>query len=92
MEEVEYIKVILGFIFVVTLIVLIAFIINYFGLNEFKFANKSKKERRLEVIETLILDTKRRLLLIKRDNTEHLLLMGKDSEQIIEKDIRNEQK
>jgi len=53
------------------------------------------KQRRLEVIETLTLDHKSRLLLIRRDQTEHLVLQGTTSDLVIERDIvppfKNEQ-
>ena len=37
---------------------------------------KPPAERRLSVIETLMLDPQRRLLLIRCDDEEHLLLLG----------------
>ena len=45
------------------------------------------KSKRLSIIETMSLDPKRRIVLIRRDNCEHLLLIGTSSEQVIERDI-----
>jgi flagellar protein FliO/FliZ len=44
-------------------------------------------ERRLAVVESLILGPKQRLLLIRRDNVEHLVLTGPDGADVIETGI-----
>lgn len=36
----------------------------------------SAGEKRIRILSTLALDTRRRLLLVKHDETEHLLLLG----------------
>ena len=43
--------------------------------------------RRLKIIETLYLDPKRRVLIIRRDDREHVVLLGPQTEAIIETDI-----
>lgn len=40
--------------------------------------------RRLQLVETLPLDTKRRLVLVRRDDREHMLLIGGATDVIIE--------
>ena len=40
--------------------------------------------RRLKIIESLPIDHKSRLVLIQRDNKEHLLILGQTSETVIE--------
>jgi len=47
----------------------------------------SRSKRRLAVVETVVIDAKRRLVLIRRDDTEHLLLLGPGSETVIETGI-----
>jgi flagellar protein FliO/FliZ len=44
-------------------------------------------QRRLELLEILPIDTKRRLLLIRRDDREHLLLIGGEQDLVVERDI-----
>jgi flagellar protein FliO/FliZ len=44
-------------------------------------------KRRLSLIEVLPLDAKRRLVLIRRDGTEHLVLLGHVSDLVIERGI-----
>lgn len=43
--------------------------------------------RRLALIEVLPLDTKHRLVLIRRDGTEHLLLLGGSPDVVVESGI-----
>jgi hypothetical protein len=40
--------------------------------------------RRLTVVESLMLDPRRRLVLIRADGREHLLLLGATSETVVE--------
>lgn len=42
-------------------------------------------KRRLAVIESLIVDNRRRLVLVRKDGTEHLLLIGGTSDVLIER-------
>ncbi len=43
--------------------------------------------RRLAIIEVAPLDAKRRLVLVRRDNVEHLVLLGTDSALVVEQGI-----
>ena len=43
--------------------------------------------RRLKVCESLALDGRRRLVLIRRDGVEHLLLIGATGETVVERHI-----
>ncbi len=43
--------------------------------------------RRLSVTEVVMLDTRRRLVLVRRDEVEHLILLGQSSETVIERGI-----
>lgn len=45
-------------------------------------------QRRLAVIEAVAVDGKRRLVLVRRDDTEHLLLLGAAGEVVVERGIR----
>ena len=47
-----------------------------------------KANKRLELMEICPLDHKSRLLLIRRDNVEHLILQGPTSETLIESNIK----
>ncbi len=44
-------------------------------------------KRRLSLVEVLPLDTKRRLVLVRRDDREHLVIIGGEHDLIVERDI-----
>ena len=46
--------------------------------------------RRLEILDSLPLDPKRRLLLIRRDDVEHLVLLGGSGETVVETGIHHD--
>jgi flagellar protein FliO/FliZ len=46
------------------------------------------KRNRLQVLEVRTLDSRRRLVLIRRDKTEHLLLLGTQGDLVIEREIK----
>lgn len=48
----------------------------------------TKEHKRLAVAELITLDTKRRLVLVKRDDVEHLLLLGPHSDLVVEPHIK----
>ncbi len=43
--------------------------------------------RRLKIIETLPIDARRRLMIIQRDEKQHLVILGTNSETVVEADI-----
>ena len=43
-----------------------------------------KAGRRLALVESLQLDPKRRLVLVRRDDCEHLLLLGSEGDTVVE--------
>ncbi len=50
---------------------------------------RPKGERRLEVIDHTSIDGKRKLVLIRRDDVEHLLLTGGPVDVVVETGIKN---
>lgn len=77
-----YLQFVLALAFVVALIVACAFIARRFGLAGRLAARGGT--RRLAILEVLPLDAKRRLVLLKRDGVEHLVLLGLQSDLVIE--------
>ena len=45
------------------------------------------RHRRLSVVDSLALDPKRQLLIVRRDNVEHLILVGGANDLLVEADI-----
>ena len=74
MEYSDYLRFVAAFGFIIGLILVCAWGARRMGLTPKIGATEDNK--RLAVIETLNLDTKRKLILIRRDGKEHLLLLG----------------
>ena len=79
----DYLKYALALVFVLSLIGIVAVIARRagFGLST---SIHGKRQRRLGIVESLNIDGKRKLVLVSRDNTEHLILLGADSDLLIE--------
>ena len=45
------------------------------------------RNRRLSVVDTLVIDQKRQLLIVRRDNVEHLILTGGNQDLVVESGI-----
>lgn len=86
MEFSGYLKFIFALAFVMGLIGLLAFLVRRFGMGAVAPYRKGA-ERRLAVVEVAAVDTKRRLVLLRRDDREHLVLLGPNSELLIESGI-----
>ena len=87
MDSVDPLRFVLAFAFVLGLIGLLAL-----GLKRYARAQKifgvQGSSGRVAVVETRYLDPKRRLVLVRRDETEHLLLLSDKGDQVIESSIK----
>jgi flagellar protein FliO/FliZ len=80
-----YWRFLLALAFVVALIGLLAWLARRFGLAG--RVGAAKAGRRLAVVESAALDGKRRLVLVRRDDTEHLILIGAETALVVESGI-----
>lgn len=86
METTSLIQATIALLFVLGLIGIINLALKRFGPEKLLYALQKKGDgKRLSVEETLVLDARRRLVLVKCDKTEHLILLGATTEQVIEK-------
>ena len=73
----EWIRYISALLFVLGLIGGCAFLLRRYGIGGgFSRQRKGRPFRRLRIIENLSLDPRRRVVLIEKDSTEYLLLLG----------------
>jgi len=86
MEFLPYLKYILGLLFVLGLIGLITVVARKFGMVANVDRRRSDKKR-LGVTSVFSVDAKRRLVLIRRDDQEHLILLGTERDLLIESNI-----
>lgn len=83
MEFEAYFRMVLALAVVLGLIGLVAWGARRMGLAGPRFS--AGRKRRLGVVESLQLDNRRRLVLVRRDGVEHLLLIGGGSDIIVER-------
>jgi flagellar biogenesis protein FliO len=78
----------IAFILVLGLIGITALIIRRFGAGGMPSSGGGRgRQPRLAVLDSAVVDAKRRLVLIRRDNSEHLLLIGGPTDVVVETNI-----
>ena len=87
MEFADYLRFIAALAFVVGLIGILALVARRFGMTPRITRTAGKRGKRLSIVDILPVDGKRRLLLIRRDDAEHLVLLGPNSETVVERGI-----
>jgi flagellar protein FliO/FliZ len=76
----------IAFLVVLALIGVTAWLVRRFGANRLGTSARGRQPR-LAVIDAASVDSRRRLVLIRRDNTEHLLMIGGPTDVVIEPNI-----
>lgn len=74
MEDVSLFRVLAAFVFVIALILIFSWMLKH--LRGSRWVEKVQGQRRLQLVEQLYLDAKHKVVLVKCDETEHLLLVG----------------
>lgn len=90
MEAAALIRFLAGFVLVMGMLAGFGWLLRRYGhrISGLGLAGPRTSAPRLAIIEALPLDPRRRLLLIRRDDTEHLVLIGPDQQAVIETGIR----
>ncbi|GAB2175281.1 FliO/MopB family protein [Dongia sp. agr-C8] len=84
MEFDTYLRFILVLIFVLGLVLALGWVLKRSGISGSAVAGKGK---RLGIVETAFLGPKHRLILVRRDEVEHLVLVGPNTNTLIESGI-----
>lgn len=96
MEEYSLSSTIIQFVFalgfVIALLALFAYGAKRLGFIARVTVEKNGDQKRLDIVEIRPVDAKRRLVLIRRDDTEHLIMIGTDHDLLIEKGIKSNYK
>jgi len=89
LDYAHYLQFFFALVFVIGLIGLVAVVMRHYGLGgAIKFGQKFRNgRRRISIVEAIPVDARRRLLLIKRDDVEHLILVGTHQDLLIEDGI-----
>ncbi|WP_242469936.1 flagellar biosynthetic protein FliO [Rhodospirillum rubrum] len=78
----SYLRFVLALVFVLGLIFALAYLLRRAGGGMMGLSRRAA--RRLSVVEATALDPKRRLVLVRRDGVEHLLLVGGATDVVVE--------
>ena len=81
------VKLIVAFVVVLLLIALATWIVRRIGGSRLGVTATRGRQPRLAVIDAAAVDGRRRLVLIRRDNVEHLVMIGGPSDVVIEQNI-----
>jgi flagellar protein FliO/FliZ len=81
-----YSRFLLALLFILALIGALAWLARRFGLGGRLLANRAG-QRRLAIAEVLPLDSRRKLVLLRRDSREHLVLLGPTTDLLLESGI-----
>ena len=87
MEFDVYIRFMLALVVVLTLIGGLAWAARRFGFGGQLTPNRGKSPR-LSVVEVRVLDSRRKLVLLRRDGCEHLVLLGPHQDLLLESAIQ----
>lgn len=85
MESALILKFFFAFTFVISLMFGFAWVLKKMGLSGKSMLPNAR--RRLRIVEHLPLDHRRRLLLVRRDDRDHLIILGPNSETVVEANI-----
>ena len=77
---------IIAFVFVLLLIGAAAWLVRRFGAAQIEAAARGRQPR-LAVVDSAAVDGRRKLVIIRRDNVEHLLMIGGPSDVVVETNI-----
>ena len=83
MDLTAYVKVLAALLVLLGLVVLASVAIRRFNLLPGVAGLKPRQQRRLKLEEALILDPRRRLVILRHDDDEHLVLLGVNSDLLI---------
>ena len=83
----NYIRFVAALGLVLALIAIFGLLLRRYGPNAGLPMRRRGSTRRLGVVEVLPLDARRRLVLVKRDGVEHLLLLGMGEDRVVETGI-----
>ncbi|MFM2044775.1 MAG: putative flagellar assembly protein FliO [Pseudomonadota bacterium] len=88
MTVADYLRFVLALAFVLALVGVFGLVLRRYGPMAGLAMSRSRGERRLSLVEVLPLDARRRLVLVRRDGVEHLLLLGMENDLVVEPGIR----
>jgi len=91
-EALSWVRILLAFAVVFALLVGLGFLLKFIKERGLVMPGiDPKATRRLQLVETLALDVRRRLVIVRCDGDEHLLLLGPDQDIVVETRLNENQ-
>jgi hypothetical protein len=87
MPESLALRFLIAFLVVLALIGIAAWVLRRFGSGRMGTSGSRGRQPRLAVIDYASVDARRRLILVRRDNVEHLLMTGGPTDVVVESNI-----
>ena len=84
-----YFRFAIALVFVLGLIGLLALVAKRLGMAPRVTVSASRGDKRVNIVDVTNIDGKRRLILVRRDDTEHLILLGVNGETVVESAIQS---
>ena len=81
-DPTQYLRFAAALVFVLALIGAAAYALRAFGL--VSLVGRRPTDRRLSIVESLLIDARRRLVIVRRDDKEHLILISPTGETLVE--------
>jgi flagellar protein FliO/FliZ len=85
MEATVYLRFVASLVLVLGLMLGVLWLLRRFGFGG--MVARPGGRRRLSVVETMTLDGRRRLVLVRRDDVEHLVMIGGSQDLVLERGI-----
>jgi flagellar biogenesis protein FliO len=79
----SWLRVMFAFSVVLVLMAGLGWVLKYVSARGFILPSKATRMRRMKIVESLAVDTKRRLVIVSCDSHEHLLLIGGQDDIVI---------
>lgn len=89
-DIIYYMRFAASLVFVLCLMGVISFVLKKFNIGN--IAQQAGNKKRLSVSEIMPLDSRRRAVLVRRDDVEHLVILGVNGETLLETGIKPPQK
>ena len=81
-DPTQYLRFAAALVFVLALIGAAAYALRVFGF--LSLAQRRPGDRRLSVVESLLIDARRRIVIVRRDDKEHLILISPTGDTLVE--------
>lgn len=86
MDGIDFLRFVISLVFVLSLMGGLWLLLKKMGLNGPSMMTPLDK-RRLKIVEVLPIDQRRKVIILRRDDTEHLVILGQSGETVVETNI-----